>query len=1162
MADKKLIQWYLQGIANGSSKKDLEKALLEQGYNQKDIEELVFEAEKKLPPKPDNENIGLIKPPDKTVEDILLESAPETEPEPEKEVKSEINKDSKQLWKLILLVILLGLIFTGSLIILLNNSQDIINWWDPGKEDELPPIVRVNTNTLPDLTLECEDTGKDFSSGCDEDSYVYYFATEEECPEDYSEYSKTPEAEGYEVYVCGAAKDKHGNIGVSVPLKINMDVLLPEVSIETKTGWINEEFTVDIKDHDAQSGVKECSYSISGEEQTRTCNASLTIDPRDCPKEGEKACTLTAYAIDNAGNKGSSSQSFNIDISPPEAEIIMIKPSEDINGETIVEGIVDIIGTALDSNMKEYVLEWKRENSSNLIKKSSKSVSGTILGTINTEMLSNTEYTLVLTVEDKTGKKSTSEKKITVQNTMGPCTPGEIELCSFLGGVCAQSQRVCSQEGFWSECDIESLQDYESTETECDDLKDNDCDWDTDEEDDDCQEECVDDENCENIGDSYCDSESSTIFTCGQCDSDPCIEVCTSTNCSDCSCSCGKYVDTNDESDVSCNDQEDNDCDTFTDCDDTDCSNDPICLGGCDDNGQPCPPDNCCYECDGSEGHCFQCTDKKDPEDSYTCEADDECGADQQCDEIAPESIATNNDYCCTEDCGAVNTVGTCTCSGGNCNGGYCSDGNDCYSGVACEDDGWAGTYCSTEDVCGTDSLVTGKACTSGGCTAGVTNTCQDTNNCEEQSCGGTSFNCTFDGTWEWRTSNPQEICGDTIDNDCDGDTDDEDDDCTSCKADGEACSSDGECCSYPNGACDATEGCYSCNGNHDQNNICRLACGSSDTCDGYEVGTITGRNCCMSTCQPDTNLPECPCSSSTCPNGWCLDSPNCYYNVQCSSAGWYGDQCINSNCSAEVMYLANCYSLPMGCSHPDEFWCTESNHDEWECRERNCVGYSTKYYCSYNGTGWAWRRSGYSQEAGNCDDGEDNDCDGDTDYEDIDCGGTYTETFETSIFYLHKEDGDGYGWYGVVPGGMTEGLAGRASPYVYRTFARWNISSIPDNAQINSVKFIYHCPDDNGLNGYIREIHYDPYAYEGNAQIIYDDCEDGTLFTDSFPSTGTNQEVDLESAAATDLEEQLDDDWFAIGITATHEQNEGVYSISAGVNANPSPTLEVNYTA
>jgi len=55
-----------------------------------------------------------------------------------------------------------------------------------------------------------------------------------------------------------------------------------------------------------------------------------------------------------------------------------------------------------------------------------------------------------------------------------------------------------------------------------------------------------------------------------------------------------------------------------------------------------------------------------------------------------------------------------------------------------------------------------------------------DYSNCESIETGETVYYCTYDGSsWGWRTSYPAEVCGDGIDNDCDGKIDCNDNDCS-----------------------------------------------------------------------------------------------------------------------------------------------------------------------------------------------------------------------------------------------------------------------------------------------------------------------------------------------------------------------------------------------
>jgi sialate O-acetylesterase len=104
-----------------------------------------------------------------------------------------------------------------------------------------------------------------------------------------------------------------------------------------------------------------------------------------------------------------------------------------------------------------------------------------------------------------------------------------------------------------------------TTETNCSDGIDEDCDADTD-----CDDaDCVDDPACPNCGDNTCDPP----------DEDQC-------NCSE---DCGAAPTT----ETYCSDGADNDCDGAADCDDSDCASDPTC--NCGAKKSPCTEDSeCC----------------------------------------------------------------------------------------------------------------------------------------------------------------------------------------------------------------------------------------------------------------------------------------------------------------------------------------------------------------------------------------------------------------------------------------------------------------------------------------------------------------------------------------------------------------------------------------
>jgi hypothetical protein len=118
-------------------------------------------------------------------------------------------------------------------------------------------------------------------------------------------------------------------------------------------------------------------------------------------------------STDNVGNSGQSpTYSFIVDTTSPIAQIT--SPS---SGAT-VNGIINIQGTATDSNIRSYKLEIGRStapSSFELLTSSTSSTTG-ILYTLDTFTLINTVYTLKLTVEDQANHISSQSSIITFSN--------------------------------------------------------------------------------------------------------------------------------------------------------------------------------------------------------------------------------------------------------------------------------------------------------------------------------------------------------------------------------------------------------------------------------------------------------------------------------------------------------------------------------------------------------------------------------------------------------------------------------------------------------------------------------------------------------------------------------------------------------------------------
>lgn len=141
----------------------------------------------------------------------------------------------------------------------------------------------------------------------------------------------------------------------------------------------------------------------------------------------------------------------------------------------------------------------------------------------------------------------------------------------------------------------------------------------------------------------------------------------------------------------------------------------------------------------------------------------------------------------------------------------------------------------------------------------------------------------------------------------------------------------------------------------------------------------------------------------------------------------------------------------------------------------------------------------------------------------------------------------------------------------VYRAYVEWDISSLDlPGIGITDVKFRYHASL-NENDCHIHEMRIWRPSTE-TAQSVYIEAGEGTVYVslDGFPEVGTEKVVDLGSNAETDVESQISNGWFAIGIQADTEltgyQDPGdeahshIYS-EAYSSANPKPTLEITYS-
>lgn len=130
-----------------------------------------------------------------------------------------------------------------------------------------------------------------------------------------------------------------------------------------------------------------------------------------------------------------------------------------------------------------------------------------------------------------------------------------------------------------------------------------------------------------------------------------------------------------------------------------------------------------------------------------------------------------------------------------------------------------------------------------------------------------------------------------------------------------------------------------------------------------------------------------------------------------------------------------------------------------------------------------------------------------------------------------------------------------------YIGYVEWDISSIPDNSIITDVVFKYH-GEQGYLDCHVREMLGARPSTSSN-EAVFNEASEGTVYynTPGFPAVGTNRQVDLGTDADSDLQSQLSEDWFAIGIQVISpgEDYSRIWSEEWG-DATPNPTLYVVY--
>ena len=288
-------------------------------------------------------------------------------------------------------------------------------------------------------------------------------------------------------------------------------------------------------------------------------------------------------------------------------------------------------------------------------------------------------------------------------------------------------------------------------------------------------------------------------------------EICGNDNCGpgEDQCNCPEDCGDPPTTETSCTDEVDNDCDTYTDCDDSDCDTDPACI--CDDDGtceegedcNNCPNDcisgsggSVCGNglCEGGDGEdCRSCPGDCNgrttgaPSGRFCCGATEGCD-DSRCTEGSWDCtmVPQGTPYCCGDGtCEGAEDINNCAIDCG------CTGPEDCDDSNECTTDDCVGGVCENTPVAD-DTPCSGGICCDGVCDAAVCSSAADCN--DSEAC--TTDTCYDADTCSAYCENVWPACG--IADGCCGPTCDSgnDPDCEECLPKGAPCTTNEECCS------------------------------------------------------------------------------------------------------------------------------------------------------------------------------------------------------------------------------------------------------------------------------------------------------------------------------------------------------------------------------
>jgi len=411
--------------------------------------------------------------------------------------------------------------------------------------------------------------------------------------------------------------------------------------------------------------------------------------------------------------------------------------------------------------------------------------------------------------------------------------------------------------------------------------------------------------------------------------------------------------------------------------------------------------DDCDGLADRADPDCIQCTQDSQCNDSNPC-TEDRCQnglcSNQN---LSDGSICDDGLYCTVDDaCSAGICTGQardCSPLADQCNSAICDENQDACCRLPRAD----GTLCDDGLFC-----TVGDSCQGGQCRASPRD-CDDHDSCTADSCSESEQKCLHQLVPNPGAEGPpgHGSCQSGLDEDCDGLTDLDDPDCYECQQDtecndGNPCTqdrcqigvcthqnlsngtpcNDGQYCTTPdtcqNGSCggpprDCSAWASACRQGvcDEQNDQCRsvnlpdntgcddgLYCTVNDSC---AAGSCTGASRDCSSLADQCNNGVCDEQNDTCKKQPLAGTPSCNDGLFCTDP----DTCQNGVCTGPAR----------NCSDGDV--CTTDSCSE---SEQKCL-----HQLTYQG-------SEGPAGAPNCSDGQDNDCDGQTDLADGDCVNCY----------------------------------------------------------------------------------------------------------------------------------------------------------------------------